>query len=141
MVRMPLNNGGVNQKNRTRTIPRNVCCRTHNTCPVAVLRTMIVYTMRDEPVAARLKEARMAHLPTMDELLTRITIDPDICHGKPCIRGLRYPVEIMLELLTSGMTMDDILEDYDDLEREDLYAVLAYATRLSQIKRVQAIAA
>ncbi len=83
----------------------------------------------------------MAHLPTMDELLTRITIDPDICHGKPCIRGLRYPVEIMLELLTSGMTMDDILEDYDDLEREDLYAVLAYATRLSQIKRVQAIAA
>ncbi|WP_448544417.1 DUF433 domain-containing protein [Roseiflexus sp.] len=77
----------------------------------------------------------------MDELLTRITIDPDICHGKPCIRGLRYPVEIMLELLTSGMTMDDILEDYDDLEREDLYAVLAYATRLSQIKRVQAIAA
>ncbi len=83
----------------------------------------------------------MAHVPTMDELLTRITIDPDICHGKPCIRGLRYPVEIMLELLTSGMTMDEILDDYDDLEREDLYAVLAYATRLSQIKRVQAIAA
>jgi uncharacterized protein (DUF433 family) len=83
----------------------------------------------------------MAQLPTTDELLARITIDPDICHGKPCIRGLRYPVEIMLELLTSGMTMDEILADYDDLEREDLYAVLAYATRLSQIKRVQAIAA
>lgn len=83
----------------------------------------------------------MAQLPTTDELLTRITIDPDICHGKPCIRGLRYPVEIMLELLTSGMTMDAILDDYDDLEREDLYAVLAYATRLSQIKRVQAITA
>ncbi|MBP1467835.1 DUF433 domain-containing protein [Candidatus Chloroploca sp. M-50] len=83
----------------------------------------------------------MTHLPTTDELLTRITIDPDICHGKPCIRGLRYPVEIMLELLTSGMTMDAILDDYDDLEREDLYAVLAYATRLSQIKRVQTIAA
>ncbi|MCS7158799.1 MAG: DUF433 domain-containing protein [Blastocatellia bacterium] len=83
----------------------------------------------------------MARLPTTDELLTRITIDPDVCHGKPCIRGLRYPVETMLELLTSGMTMDEILDDYDDLEREDLYAVLAYATRLSQIKRVQAIAA
>ncbi|WP_129678446.1 DUF433 domain-containing protein [Candidatus Chloroploca sp. Khr17] len=83
----------------------------------------------------------MPHLPTTDELLTRITIDPDICHGKPCIRGLRYPVEIMLELLTSGMTMDAILDDYDDLEREDLYAVLAYATRLSRIKRVQTIAA
>jgi uncharacterized protein (DUF433 family) len=83
----------------------------------------------------------MAHIPTTDELLARITIDPDICHGKPCIRGLRYPVEIMLELLTSGMTIEEILADYDDLEREDLYAVLAYATRLSQIKRVQAIAA
>lgn len=82
----------------------------------------------------------MAQLPTMDELLSRITIDPDICHGKPCIRGLRYPVEIMLELLTSGMSLDDILADYDDLERDDLYAVLAYATRLSQVKRIQAIA-
>jgi uncharacterized protein (DUF433 family) len=83
----------------------------------------------------------MAHIPTTDELLARITIDPDICHGKPCIRGLRYPVEMMLELLTSGMTIEEILADYDDLEREDLYAVLAYATRLSQIKRIQAIAA
>ncbi len=83
----------------------------------------------------------MAQLPTTDELLARITIDPDICHGKPCIRSLRYPVEIMLELLTSGMSMDAILADYDNLERGDLYAMLAYATRLSQIKRVQAIAA
>jgi uncharacterized protein (DUF433 family) len=83
----------------------------------------------------------MAQPPTTDELLSRITIDPDICHGKPCIRGLRYPVEVMLELLTSGMSMDDILADYDDLERDDLYAVLAYATRLSQVKRVQALAA
>jgi uncharacterized protein (DUF433 family) len=86
-------------------------------------------------------EERMAHVPTTDELLTRITIDPEICHGKPCIRGLRYPVEIMLELLTSGMMMEAILADYDDLEQEDLYAVLAYATRLSQVKRVQALAA
>jgi uncharacterized protein (DUF433 family) len=86
-------------------------------------------------------EQHMAQLPPMDELLSRITIDPDICHGKPCIRGLRYPIEIMLELLTSGMSMDDILADYDDLERNDLYAVLAYATRLSQIKRIQPIAA
>jgi uncharacterized protein (DUF433 family) len=88
-----------------------------------------------------LEEPSMVQVPTTDELLARITIDPDICHGKPCIRGLRYPVEIMLEMLTSGMTMEDILADYDDLERDDLYAVLAYATRLSQIKRVQAIAA
>ncbi len=73
----------------------------------------------------------------MNPLLARITIDPAICHGKPCIRGLRYPVETMLELLSSGMTIDEILADYEDLERDDLLAVLAYATRLSQTRRLQ----
>ena len=48
----------------------------------------------------------------MDPLLARITIDPSICHGKPCIRGLRYPVEMLLELLSSGMSPDEILADY-----------------------------
>jgi len=56
----------------------------------------------------------------------RITVDPEICHGKPCIRGLRYPVETILELLTAGMTTDEILADYEDLEREDILAALAY---------------
>ena len=70
-------------------------------------------------------------------LLDRITIDPDICHGKPCIRGMRYPVEILLELLSSGMTIDEILADYEDLEREDILAVLVFAARLSQIKRME----
>lgn len=75
----------------------------------------------------------------MRTLLDRITIDPDICHGKPCIRGLRYPVEVLLELLSSGMTIDDILADYEDLEREDLLAALEFAARLSQIKRVDLV--
>ena len=70
------------------------------------------------------------------ELLRCITLDPEVCHGKPCIRGLRYPVETMLELLSSGMTSAEILEDYEDLENEDLQAVLAYATRLSRVKRI-----
>ena len=70
-------------------------------------------------------------------LAERITIDPDICHGKPCIRGLRYPVETILELLSSGMTTDEILADYEDLEREDILAALAFAARLSQIKRIE----
>jgi uncharacterized protein (DUF433 family) len=70
-------------------------------------------------------------------LVQRITVDPEICHGKPCIRGLRYPVEMILELLSSGMTTDEILADYDDLEREDVLAALAFAARLSQIKRLQ----
>ena len=73
--------------------------------------------------------------------LERITIDPSICHGKPCVRGLRYPVETILELLSSGMSEQEILADYEDLEREDILAVLAYAARLSQVKRMQSLAA
>jgi uncharacterized protein (DUF433 family) len=72
----------------------------------------------------------------MSSLLERITINPDICHGKPIIRGLRYPVEMILELLSSGMTNEDILADYSDLEHEDIQAVLAYATQLTQVKRI-----
>ena len=63
----------------------------------------------------------------MDPLLARITTDPHICHGKPCIRGMRYPVDVMLDILGSGMTWDEILEDFVNLEPDDLRAVLAYA--------------
>jgi uncharacterized protein (DUF433 family) len=77
----------------------------------------------------------------MPELLDRITIDPEICHGKPCIRGLRYPVEVILELLAGGATTEDILRDYEDLERDDVLAALAFAARLAQVKRVQPPAA
>ena len=66
-------------------------------------------------------------------------MDPAICHGKPCIRGLRYPAETMLELLSSDMSIDEILADYPDLQREDLLAVLAYATELSRVKRFPAV--
>jgi uncharacterized protein (DUF433 family) len=76
-----------------------------------------------------------------DLLLNRVTINPAICHGKPCIRNLRYPVEVLLELLSSGMTIEEILDDYEDLEREDLLAVLAFAARLSQVKRLEAVLA
>ena len=72
------------------------------------------------------------------KLAERITIDPDICHGKPSIRGLRYPVETILELLSSGMTTEEILADYEDLEREDILAALSFAARLSQVKRIEA---
>ncbi len=77
----------------------------------------------------------------MAPLLDRITINPEICHGKPTIRGLRYPVETILELLSSGMTIEEILADYEDLEREDILAVLAFAARLSQVKRLDSLAA
>ena len=86
-----------------------------------------------------IREANPSKQPTHN-LLDRISTDPAICHGKPCIRGLRYPVDMILELLSSGMTSEEILADYSDLEREDVLAVLAFAARLSQVKRVQALA-
>ena len=64
----------------------------------------------------------------MATLLNRITVQPDKCHGKLCIRGLRYPVEVLLELLSSGMSLDEILADYKDLERDDLLAAQEFAT-------------
>ena len=72
-------------------------------------------------------------------LLDRITIDPAICHGKPTVRGLRYPVDTILDLLSSGMSHEEILADYEDLEPDDLLAVLAFAAQLSRVKRVQAV--
>ncbi len=76
----------------------------------------------------------------MEQLISRITIDSGICHGKPVIRGLRYPVEHMLELLASGMTIEELLEDYPDLERDDFLACLAYAAKLSQVKSIHTLA-
>ena len=62
-----------------------------------------------------------------NEYLERITIDPLICHGKPCIRGLRYPVSSILEYLAAGDTFEDILAEFADLEEEDIKACLAFA--------------
>lgn len=59
--------------------------------------------------------------------LDRITVDPAICHGAPTIRGMRLRVQDELELLASGMTYDEILGDYDELERDDILAVLEFA--------------
>lgn len=73
-------------------------------------------------------------------LLSRITIDPRICHGQPCVRGLRYPVTFLLELLSGGATAQQILADYPDLEADDLLAVYAYAARLSQVQRIEPLA-
>ncbi|MEE9404944.1 MAG: DUF433 domain-containing protein [Algisphaera sp.] len=73
----------------------------------------------------------------MQDLLSRITLAPDVCHGKPCIRGLRYPVEMLLELLSAGMTHDEILADYEDLEPDDLRAALAWAARLAHTRRLR----
>jgi len=75
------------------------------------------------------------------ELLARITSDARICHGKPVVRGLRYPVENILELLASGMTHAEILADYEDLEEEDLQACLLFAANALKIKHIVPLAA
>lgn len=73
-------------------------------------------------------------------LLARITRKPDIYHGKPTVRGLRYSVDMILELMASGMTHQEILDDYSDLENDDLLACLEYAARLTQTKSFQRVA-
>ena len=61
--------------------------------------------------------------------LDRISIDPEICHGKPVVRGLRYPVESLLEYLAGGDSMEDVLREFPDLEPEDILACIEFAAR------------
>ena len=77
----------------------------------------------------------------MDDLVQRIAIDPANCHGKPCIRGLRYPVTMLLELLSGGMTIAELLADYPHLERDDVLAAFAFAARLSEVEHIRAVLA
>lgn len=69
-----------------------------------------------------------------DSLMSRITIDPEICHGKPAIRHLRYPVESMLEYIAAGDTFEDLLSEFPDLEREDLRACVEFANLSLKLK-------
>ncbi len=72
--------------------------------------------------------------------LDRVTINPEICHGKPCIRGMRWPVEVILDLLSSQMTMEEILSDHPELEKEDILASLNYAKLLASGKSLDEVA-
>ena len=75
------------------------------------------------------------------ELFSRITIDPQICHGKPCIRGLRYPVEFILEMFSGPTSVEDFLKDYSDLEEDDIRAAFAFGARMSRSKRFESLVA
>lgn len=68
----------------------------------------------------------------MNPLLERISIDPKVCFGKPCIRGTRIWVSLILDFLANGMTMDDVLAEYPHLEREDILAAIAYGAEMSR---------
>ena len=72
----------------------------------------------------------------MNNLIDRITIDPDICNGKPTIRGKRIAVQTILEFLSSGDTRAEVLEEYPSLEIEDINACLAYASEVMNRKYV-----
>lgn len=65
----------------------------------------------------------------MTELLDRITVDPDQCGGRPCIRGLRIRVSDILELLANDLTVEEVLDELPDLERMDILAVLRFASQ------------
>ena len=67
-----------------------------------------------------------------EELLERISIDPDICFGKPCIRGHRIWVSLILDFLASGVSVQDILQDYPQLEEADIMACIAYGAEMSR---------
>lgn len=67
-----------------------------------------------------------------DNLLSRISIDPNICFGKPCIRGHRISVSLILDLLTAGETMETILEEYPGLEKDDILACFAYSAEVAR---------
>jgi uncharacterized protein (DUF433 family) len=72
--------------------------------------------------------------------LERITIDPEICHGKACIRGMRWPVEVVLDLLSAGMSVEEILEDHPELQKEDIQASLSYAKLLMSGRTLRDVA-
>jgi uncharacterized protein (DUF433 family) len=76
-----------------------------------------------------------------EDLLKRITIDPDICFGKPTIRHLRYPVEMLLDLLSAGMSTSEILKDYPDLEEKDIQASLFFASKLVKVNSIDTVLA
>jgi uncharacterized protein (DUF433 family) len=78
----------------------------------------------------------------MDKLLkNRITINPEICQGRPTIRNTRYTVDLILDLLSAGMSESEIMDDYPALEPLDIKACLAFASQLSKVKSINRIVA
>ena len=69
-----------------------------------------------------------------ENLLVRITVDPEICHGKLCVRGLRYPVETILEYLAGGDSVEDLLSEFPDLQRDDIRASHEYSRKILAAK-------
>ena len=74
---------------------------------------------------------------TREELLARISVDPKVCFGKPCIRGHRLWVSLILDLLASGATFDDVVGEYPGLEPEDIRACIAWGAEMSRERFIE----
>ena len=73
----------------------------------------------------------------MNPLLNRISVDPNVCFGKPCIRGTRIWVSLILDFLANGMTIEEVLAEYPQLTREDIQAAIAYGAEMSRERFVE----
>ena len=73
---------------------------------------------------------------TREELLSRISIDPNVCFGKPCVRGHRVWVSLVLDLLASGASAEEILKEYPGLQVEDVRACLAWGAEMSRERSI-----
>ncbi|MCH8318641.1 MAG: DUF433 domain-containing protein [Bacteroidetes bacterium] len=73
----------------------------------------------------------------MNPLLKRISVDPNICFGKPCIRGTRIWVSLILDFLANGMSIDEILKEYPHLTEDDIKAAIAYGAEMSRERFVE----
>ena len=73
----------------------------------------------------------------MNRLLERISVDPNVCFGKPCIRGTRIWVSLILDFLANGMTMEEVLAEYPSLALEDIRAAIAYGAEMSRERYVE----
>jgi uncharacterized protein (DUF433 family) len=78
-----------------------------------------------------------AIIKMQNEILKRITINPEVCHGKPTIRNTRHMVESILEYLAGGDTTEDILNEFPELEKDDILACLAFAAKTVQFKDIE----
>ena len=72
----------------------------------------------------------------MKTLLNRITFNPNVCFGKPCVRGTRIWVSMLLDLLADGMTIEELIKEYPQLSREDVFAAIAFGAEMSRERYV-----
>lgn len=112
--------------------------RHHDHAAISVVETRFSRfrtTVHGPAVAAALLSSQM-RIEAMNTLLSRISIDPNVCFGKACIRGTRIWVSLILDLLASGETQERILEEYPQLSREDILSAIAYGAEMSRARFV-----